>query len=123
MPKTGEEVYIRLTDEQGRDLSIDKQPLVPQPGRVDYREIFLGDDEAACRPPDKEPKPAEEKPTRYLGNANKREIHDLTKGTPRCQIDAIRPDHRVSFKTQREAVAAGYGFCAYCFGKEKSERE
>ena len=46
----------------------------------------------------------------------------MTKVTSRCRIDEIRPDHRVYFNTQREAQAAGYDYCAYCFGKEKSKR-
>lgn len=60
--------------------------------------------------------------TRYLGNASTRELHDLKNATPRCQVDEIKPEHRVAFKTEKEALAAGYDYCAYCFGKEKSKR-
>lgn len=119
-------VCLHVIDAQGAQLAVDKQPLAPEPGRVDYREIILGDDEAACRSPDEasrtRDRTAEEKPTRYLGNSAKRELHDLSKITKRCQLDEIRPDHRVYFKTQKEATEAGYDYCAYCFGKEKSKR-
>ncbi len=128
-PKTapGEKVYIHITNSQGAHIYVDKQPLTPEPGRVDYREIIVGDDEAVFRPPESGPAPQPGKDegkerTRYLGNSGKRELHDLENTKPRCQIDEIRPDHRVYFKTQREAQAAGYDYCAYCFGKEKSKR-
>ncbi len=112
---------IHVIDSQGAHLYVDKRPLVPELGRVDYREIILGEDEAVCRPPDEPVKRGEEKPARYLGNSAKREVHDLSKTTKRCQLDEIRPDHRVYFKTQKEATEAGYDYCAYCFGKDKSK--
>jgi hypothetical protein len=128
-PKTGpgERVYVHVINAQGTHLHVDKQPLTPEPGRVDYREIILGDDEAVCRPPESAPGPRPGKDEgkeriRYLGNSGTRELHDMTKVTSRCQIDEIRPDHRAYFNTQREAQEAGYGYCAYCFGKEKSKR-
>jgi hypothetical protein len=60
--------------------------------------------------------------TRFLGNSHLRELHDLENTKRRCNIEKIRPDHRVYFKTEEEAEAAGYDYCAYCFGKEKSKR-
>lgn len=123
----GEKLYIHVTNPQGAHIHVDKQPLTPEPGRVDYREIILGEDEAVCRPPESglAPQPGKDEGkerTRYLGNSSKRELHDMTKVTSRCHIDEIHSDHRVSFKTEREAIAAGYDYCAYCFGKEKSKR-
>lgn len=118
----GQKVYIHVLSQQGAHLYADKQPLMPERGRVDYREIILDREEGVCRPPEAPGGPGEEKATRYLGNSSNREVHDLTRRTRRCQIDEIRPDHRVYFKTQKEAVAAGYDYCAYCFGKEKSKR-
>jgi hypothetical protein len=60
--------------------------------------------------------------TRFLGNSHARELHDLENVKRQCQIDEIRSDHRIYFKTQREAETAGYDYCAYCFGKGKSKR-
>lgn len=60
--------------------------------------------------------------TRYLGNSRIREVHDLEKVKKQCQIDEIAPDRQVYFRTEREAVAAGYDYCRYCFGKQKSKR-
>jgi hypothetical protein len=122
------QAFIHVLDKQGAVLYVDKCSLTPAPGRVDYREIILDKDANKClppprpvRPPDKPPDTG--KPVRYLGDANKRTVHDLEKVTPRCQVDAIRPDHRTSFKTQKEALAAGYDYCAFCFGKPKSKRK
>ncbi len=120
------QAYLRVLNSQSRPLYMDKNPLTPVAGRIDYREIRL-EDVTACTPPESVPAPppgkdeGQEK-TRYLGNSSKREIHDLNNEKPQCQISEIRPDHRVSFKTEGEAIAAGYDYCAYCFGKEKSKR-
>lgn len=63
-----------------------------------------------------------EKQPRYLGNSHKREIHDLRCTTKNCQIEKIKPDHRVPFKTLKKGLEAGYDYCAYCFGKDRSKR-
>jgi hypothetical protein len=60
--------------------------------------------------------------TRFLGNSHARELHDLENVKKQCQFDEIKPDHRVYFRTEREALAAGYDHCRYCFGKDKSKR-
>lgn len=60
--------------------------------------------------------------TRYLGNTASTELHDLDNETPSCQISEIRFDHRFYFRTAEEAAAVGYDFCAFCFGRELSER-
>jgi len=75
---------------------------------------------AAPGPPESE-RP-DRRATRYLGNAGSRELHDLTNEQPSCQIDEIRSDHRVPFDDVESAVEAGYDFCAYCFGRERSKR-
>jgi hypothetical protein len=61
-------------------------------------------------------------PARFLGNSHTRELHDLENAKKQCRIDEIKPDYRVPFRTEREAVAAGYDFCQFCFGKQKSKR-
>jgi hypothetical protein len=61
-------------------------------------------------------------PTRFLGNSHQRELHDLENTKKQCHIDDIKADHRVYFRSEREAVAAGYDYCRYCFGKQKSKR-
>ncbi|NNG16053.1 MAG: hypothetical protein HKM89_06185 [Gemmatimonadales bacterium] len=60
--------------------------------------------------------------TRYLANTHTTELHDLDNETANCQIDEIRVDRRFYFRNIGEATAAGYDFCAYCFGSELSER-
>lgn len=57
-----------------------------------------------------------------LGNSHVRELHDLNNVKKQCQIDGIAADHRVYFRSEREAVKAGYDYCAYCFGRNKSKR-
>jgi hypothetical protein len=82
-----------------------------------YRDLIL--DTNAYKPPASD---KDRRSTRYLGNSATRELHDLKNEKPRCHIDIIRFDHCINFNTQKEAVAADYDFCAYCFGKEKSKR-
>lgn len=65
---------------------------------------------------------AVEIPTRYLGNAYSEEIHDLDNQTDGCQINEIRIDRRHFFNTVEEALNLGYDYCAYCFGRDLSER-
>ena len=60
--------------------------------------------------------------TRYLGNVNTREVHDLDNETPQCQIGEIRRDRRYYFESVEAARAMGYDPCAFCFGPEHSER-
>lgn len=60
--------------------------------------------------------------TRYLGNSNSREFHDLENVTGACQVDEIAPDRRVYYATREAALAAGYDFCAFCFGRALSQR-
>jgi hypothetical protein len=118
---TGGQVFIHVLSGKGGAQYVDSRALQPKLGQVDYREIVLDDAAGGCAPPpDGDPEPP--KTGRYLGNSHKLELHDLKNATPRCQIDAIKAEHRVYFTTQKEATAAGYDFCAYCFGKDKSKR-
>ncbi|TLD40855.1 MAG: hypothetical protein JETT_2874 [Candidatus Jettenia ecosi] len=63
--RQGPQVFIRISDQKGMLLYTDKQPVIPEPGQVDYREILLGDEVDMCKPPEgtMQPKPGTEKPT------------------------------------------------------------
>ena len=60
--------------------------------------------------------------TRYLGNVNTQELHDLENETGACQVDEIRFDRRIYFASTQQASDLGYDMCAYCFGRERSQR-
>lgn len=60
--------------------------------------------------------------TRYLGNSSSEEIHDLENEQAACQIEEIRVDRRHYFNSIEEALTIGYDHCAYCFGRELSQR-
>lgn len=60
--------------------------------------------------------------TRYLGNSDSEEFHDLENLKPGCQVNEIRFDRRVYFASPDPAIAAGYDYCAFCFGRELSRR-
>lgn len=126
---TDPKVFLRVTDTRQALLGSDPVPLTPRLGQVDYREIIL--DGTVCTPPpggDPKPGPAPNpdpgtgKETRFLGNSNSREVHDLQNTKKNCRIDQIAADYRVFFDTENEAVKARYDYCAYCFGKDKSKR-
>jgi hypothetical protein len=54
---------------------------------------------------------------RYLGNTNKKEVHDLDNEKTNCQIDEIiRAGNDKPFASIAAAHAAGYDNCAYCLG-------
>jgi hypothetical protein len=107
------EGFLYVLDKDNVTVHKDKRPLPILAGQVQYLEVVL-DDGDVDRPPQSK--------TRYLGNSNSKELHDLKNQKPNCQIDEIKPDHRVNFKTQKEALALDYDYCAYCFGKDKSKR-
>ncbi len=120
-------VFIRVTDSTQALLHVERDPVAPRAGAVDYREIILGD--AACAPPPggdprcgPAPDTSPDKSTRFLGNMDTHELHDLQNTKKNCRIDAIASDRRVFFATPEDAVKAGYDYCAYCFGKDKSKR-
>jgi hypothetical protein len=56
----------------------------------------------------------------YLGNTNKKEVHDLDNektGANQCQIDEIiRARNDTPFTSLTAAHNAGYDDCAYCLG-------
>lgn len=60
--------------------------------------------------------------TRYLGNSSTEELHDLDNETGACQIDEIRVDRRHYFDTIEQALDMGYDHCAFCFGRDLSQR-
>lgn len=56
---------------------------------------------------------------RFLGNTNKKEVHDLRNEKTNCQIDTIlRNGHGIVFSPDTLAQARSEGFdnCAYCIG-------
>lgn len=59
---------------------------------------------------------------RYLGNSATHEVHDMNNVTPRCQVEEIKAEHRAYFKNRKQALEAGYDYCAYFFGKGTSKR-
>jgi len=127
----GRAAHIHVTDKQSTTRYIDANPLVPKLGEVVYREIILDGDGCECTPPDSKQSGSggkggkdkgAEPAGRYLGNRGTRELHDLKNTKPGCQIDEIKGSQREYFTNQKEATAAGYDFCAYCFGKKRSRR-
>jgi len=116
-PNQESPVFLRITNREGVLLHADPHPVSLTLGSVEYREIIL--DGEMCAPP---PEPTPGKETRYLGNSATREIHDRENVKKNCQIDEILPDHRMYFRSQKEALRAGYDFCAHCFAKGQSKR-
>lgn len=49
--KPGPELFIHILDQNGNHLCTDIESITPELGRVDYREIILGDDLGICKPP------------------------------------------------------------------------
>lgn len=134
-------VYLHVSDIAGKLLHRDTHEFTPALGQVDYREITLSDDPCAQKPPGgkpgtgggrgdggrpnetpREPPSTEPSTQPYVGNPATRELHDMQKVTKRCKLDAIKPNARVYFANTAEAEKAGYDYCAFCFGKEKSKR-
>lgn len=62
---------------------------------------------------------------RFVGNKNKKEVHDLDNektGPNECQIDEIiRAGNAVTFNpdTLSQAHSQGYDNCAYCIGSSR----
>lgn len=113
--------FIYVIDSNNVTIHEDKRPLPIVAGQVQYIEIILDGGGVVGTPIPDTGRPTQTG-TRYLGNSNSKELHDLKNQQPGCQIDEIKTDHRVNFKTQKEALALGYDYCAYCFGKDKSKR-
>lgn len=122
------EGFLYVLDSKNVIVHEDKRPLPIKAGQVQYLEVILDDKGCVVDNPWPDTReafgrgPPPTIRTRYLGSSNSKELHDLKNQQPACQIDEIKPDHRVNFKTQKEALALDYGYCAYCFGKDKSKR-
>jgi len=59
---------------------------------------------------------------RFLGNTNKKEVHDLANEKVNCQVNEIlSADHAVGFRpdTLTQARSEGYDNCAHCIGGSK----
>jgi hypothetical protein len=57
--------------------------------------------------------------TKYCGNTNTTEVHDLDNEQTNCKIDGIiRDGHAKAFNpdTLTQAHSEGYDNCAYCIG-------
>lgn len=108
-----QEVFLYILNKDDVTVYKDKRPLSIQAGQMQYLETVLNDEDI-----DRPPLPK----TRYLGNASSGELHDISKQKPACNINQIKVDHRVTFRTQKQALAQGYDYCAHCFGKDKSKR-
>jgi hypothetical protein len=65
-------------------------------------------------------KPKEELAYRYLMNTNTKEIHDLNRVQPNCNLDQIQKDHMIFTRTLDKID--GYDYCGWCFGPEMSTR-
>lgn len=113
-----EQVFVRAIDSRNDEVCADSTLMVPKPGSCNYRDLILDirqDDDYKIGNRDR-------RSSRYLGNSSTTELHDLKNEKAQCQIDNIRIDHCFNFKSEKEARALGYDYCAYCFGREKSKR-
>jgi len=54
-----------------------------------------------------------------LGNKNTMEVHNLHNEKEQCQIEEIKPDHKVSLSSLEEAHRRGFDNCAWCIGNSK----
>lgn len=55
----------------------------------------------------------------YLGNTNKKEVHNLLNRQGNCQIEEIKSEHRQEFLTLAQAHAQGFDNCHWCIGGSK----
>ncbi len=112
-------VFVRASFGKRKPVTADSIPMVARPGVSHYRDLILNFDQyEALKPTENNPV----HPTRFLGNSATRELHDLENEKNGCRIRMMRFDHRINFKTIQSAQEAGYDFCAYCFGRDKSKR-
>jgi len=112
-------VFIRGVDGQNDSLCTDSTLMVPKLGQSNYRDLIFDTDLSHKLISDLD---KDRRSSRYLGNASTLELHDLKNEKATCQIDEIRADRCVRFKSIKEAEALGYDYCAYCFSKSKSKR-
>lgn len=53
----------------------------------------------------------------YMGNKNKKEVHNVANQTTRCQLaEVIQAGNDVPFQSQASANQAGYDNCQHCIG-------
>lgn len=52
---------------------------------------------------------------RYLGNTDKKIVHDLENENVNCQIDEIKHEHIKMFDHHFKATNEGFKDCKYCF--------
>lgn len=59
--------------------------------------------------------------SKYLGNKNSTEVHDLNNQHTNCQIYEIKSEHKKHFipDTLPQTHSEGYDNCAYCIGDSK----
>lgn len=112
-------VFVRAIDPEDDSICADSTLIAPSPGVCNYRDLILNIDQSQKYISDLD---KDRRSSRYLGNSSTRELHDIRNEQAACQIDEIRIDRCVRFKSTREAEALGYDYCAYCFGREKSRR-
>jgi hypothetical protein len=56
---------------------------------------------------------------KFLGNKDKKEIHNLDKEKPECGIDAIvKAEFDIAFRTLEDAHNQGYQDCPFCILEE-----
>jgi hypothetical protein len=71
-------------------------------------------------PPVQEAPPPKKEP-RFLGNANTKEIHDLSKTTNACRVDRMKDKNKVFFETlgdvERAISDEGYNGCKWCLAE------
>ena len=111
--KQPQPLTIAVHDGSGRLVHRECQGVVPRTGGVVYRAIVVR------RVSREDPGNL---PTRFLGNTNSREMHDLRNRQPACNVASIQPANRVFLGAEAEGVAAGFDYCAHCFGVERSRR-
>ncbi len=116
---TNASVFVRAQDRDDETLCADSTLMRPQTGVCNYRDLILDVDVSQRLVSDVE---KDRRSSRYLGNSSNRELHDLKNEKSGCQIDEIRIDRCVRFKSIAEAEQLGYDFCAYCFGRARSRR-
>ena len=59
---------------------------------------------------------------KYLGNKNKKEVHNLEKEKPECRIDKIiHAEYDIAFRTIEDAYDQGYSNCPYCMAEDDAD--
>lgn len=57
---------------------------------------------------------------KFLLNSNKKEIHNLKKISPLCNLDLLKNKHRLYLRNKEfalRAMAQGYDGCKHCMAK------